>query len=341
MDRREKARILAVTIAVCVFTVLLLHLIVKPVSIWFSDPQVASFVIFLETGRVIKPPFQNADRQPQATDPTAATESTESTAAPVSQTVFQPEDAELIRINYLCDYRVDTETMLLSDLTWNLKADTPKVLIVHSHTTESYTPSAQNPYTESGEYRTLDPRHNMLRVGQALKEALEREGIGVIHDTNLHDYPSYNDAYLNSRESTAAYLAQYPTISMVIDLHRDAIGQSGKGQLDTHAQVDGQEAAQIMVVVGTDANGRSHPNWEKNMALATKLHAQLEKRYPGLCRPISFRGERFNQDLSDGALLIEVGAAGNTLEEALVAVNALALGIADLAGGTATTDSTN
>ena len=77
------------------------------------------------------------------------------------------------------------------------------------------------------------------------------------------------------------------------------------------------------------------------MALAAKLHAQLEKRFPGICRPISFRTERFNQDLSAGALLIEVGAAGDTLEEALVAVGALAEGIADLALGTITADSTS
>lgn len=342
MDRREKIRWYFSAAAVCVLSLVLLCAVAEPAARLFSDPEMASFVIYLETGRVVKEPFRATEPPPsQATEPPATEEAVTPTSPQPPQTVFYPEDTGLIKVNYLCDYRVDVETMLLSELIWDLKAEGPKVLIVHSHATESYTQTAQFSYEVSGDYRTLDDQRNMLRVGQALKEALEKEGIGVIHDTAMHDHPSYNDAYVNSRESISAYLRKYPTLSLVIDLHRDAIGQTNKGQLDTHALVNGQESAQIMLVVGSDANGRTHPNWEKNMALATKLHARLEKSFPGLCRPISFRGERFNQDLSEGALLIEVGAAGNTLEEALVAVEALAKGIAELSGGAATADSTS
>ena len=95
-----------------------------------------------------------------------------------------------------------------------------------------------------------------------------------------------------------------------------------------------------MLVVGSDAGGLSHPHWQENMALAVKLHAQLEKNCPGICRPISFRSQCFNQDLSPGALLVEVGAAGNTRAEALLATEQLAQGILALAHGTVTSDST-
>ena len=124
-------------------------------------------------------------------------------------------------------------------------------------------------------------------------------------------------------------------------LHRDAASLDSGTQLSTHATVNGKSAAQIMLVVGTNAGGRNHPKWQENMSLALKLHAQLEKQYPGLCRPMGCRTERFNQDLSPGALLVEIGAAGDTLEEALVTVEALAEAISALALGTARADSTS
>ena len=96
-----------------------------------------------------------------------------------------------------------------------------------------------------------------------------------------------------------------------------------------------------MMVVGTNANGLHHPNWQKNMAFAIKLHALLEKENPGICRPISFRAERFNQDLSPGALIVEVGAAGDTLSQALTAVTALGEAITALSSGSAAADSTS
>ena len=181
----------------------------------------------------------------------------------------------------------------------------------------------------------------MVRVGAALKEALEAKGIGVLQDTTLHDHPSYSDSYVRSRETGQSYLSAYPTIRLVLDLHRDAASLDSSTQLSTRATVNGRDAAQIMLVVGTNAGGRHHPQWQENMALAMKLHAQLEKAHPGLCRPIGCRTERFNQDLSTGALLVEIGAAGDTLEEALVTAEALAEAIVALSLGTVTADSTS
>ena len=311
-----------------------LHL-AGPLAQLLSVPEVMSLVLYLETGRVVKlqltPPEET--KAPEITQPTTEPEA--------QKPVFSPEDTDLIQIRYHWDCRLDTQAMLLTDLNWDLTEEGPQVLILHSHATESYTPTIREAYTASGSYRTLDPEHNMLRVGAALEAALEARGIGVIRDTTLHDYPDYNDAYIRSRETVQKLLEAYPGISLVLDLHRDAASLDDGGQLTTQAVVDGQNAAQIMLVVGTNAGGRNHPQWEENMALALKLHAQLEKQYPGLCRPIGCRTERFNQDLSTGALLVEIGAAGDTLEEALVTVEALAETIFSLALGTATTGSTS
>lgn len=331
MDREKYGLRLALALAGCLAALNF----AGPLARLLSVPEVASLVLYLETGRVVKLQLT----PPEETRPPETALPTTETVAP--KPVFGPEDAERIEIRYNWDCRLDTQAMLMSELQWDLTEPGPQVLILHSHATESYTPTAGEPYNASSSYRTLDSDHNMLRVGAALEQALKNRGIGVIRDTTLHDHPDYTDSYVRSRETAQKYLEKYPGISLVLDLHRDAASLDGGGQLSTHATVNGQDAAQIMLVVGTNAGGRNHPRWEENMALALKLHAQLEKQHPGLCRPIGCRTERFNQDLSPGALLVEIGAAGDTLEEALVTVEALAEAVFALALGTATTSSTN
>ena len=303
-----------------------------------SHPEVVSLLLYMETGRVVEPMPTAEQTQPVQTQPVQVTAATEPAPAGL---LFCEEDAALVQVSNFSNYAIDIPALLTTQLEWNLTEDGPKVLIVHSHATESYTQTAQFSYQPSSAYRTLDTEYNMVRVGRALKEALEQKGIRVIHDTTLHDYPSYNDAYIQSRETVQQWLALYPSIGLVIDLHRDAAGDSAVTQLSTATVIDGTETAQLMMVVGSNAGGRQHSNWKANFSLAAKLHAQLEKRFPGICRPISFRTERFNQDLSAGALLIEIGGAGDTLEEALAAAEFLAEGISDLAMGTVTAGSTS
>ena len=175
----------------------------------------------------------------------------------------------------------------------------------------------------------------MLRVGQEMAKILEENGIGVIHDTTLHDQPSYNGSYSYARRTIEAYLEKYPSIRMVLDVHRDALELSETEQLSTHARVDGQDSAQLMLVMGTNAGGLYHPAWQENLSVGLKIQALLERQYPGICRPLQLRTERFNQDLSAAGMIIEVGAAGDTLEKALVAAGAFARAIVTLARGTA------
>lgn len=296
---------------------------------WLSDPENQSFLLYLETGRVVHPTEASI---PPATVPDPTEVVTQPQAV---QTVAIPSFTEAdmagIEIRYSCDLRPDMERLLAQPLNWELKSEKPTVLILHTHTTESYTRSKGEIYKETSSFRTLDEHYNMVSIGDRVAEYLTRQGISVIHDRELHDYPSYNGSYTHSRNAAAEYLEKYPTIQLILDLHRDASGDIDN-QMRTHAKVDGKDSAQLMLVIGTNAT-RKHPNWEENLALGLKLHAQLERIAPGITRPLTLREQRFNQDLLDGALLIEVGSAGNTHQEALIAAEILAEAIVQLAKG--------
>lgn len=244
---------------------------------------------------------------------------------------FSAADAALVEMDYDCTLRPDLEKLLEEPLDWDLTAETPTVLILHTHATESYTKNGEN-YEETSAFRTLSEEYNMISIGDRVAELLTAAGIGVIHDRQLHDYPSYNGSYVHARASTEESLQANPSIRLVLDLHRDALEKNGS-QLRTLAQAEGKRSAQLMLVVGTNVSRQAHKNWEDNLSLALKLHIQLERLYPGIMRPVNLRSERFNQDLSSGALLIEMGAAGNTWAEALTAAEALAAGVIALAEG--------
>ena len=263
----------------------------------------------------------------------AQTAPTEPTAPPPVIPSFTASDADKTRLRYSCDYRVEVEKLLEKDLQWQLSDGQPAVLIVHTHGSESYTKELGQTYQETAQYRTLDEHYNMVAVGDLLAALLEAAGIRVIHDRQLHDYPSYTSSYNNSRKSVKEYLQEYPSIRLVLDLHRDAGENSDGSQFATHAQVGGKDSAQIMFLVGTDESGNYHPRWRDNLAVAAKLNVLMENINPGITRKTTLRAQRFNQDLADIALLVEVGSAGNTLQEALTAIPILADAIIALKNG--------
>jgi len=304
------------------------------VGAFFRQPAVLSLIILSETGRWVRPDAQTVVFSREETEDPPQAEPEQITTVPevAAKAVFSGADAGLVEVNSVCGYSVDVQTLLSMPLDWNLTEGGPAVLIVHSHGSESYRKTED--YQESSAYRTLDPKYNVVSVGDRITEILEAGGVEVIHDKTLHDYPSYNSAYGESRNSVSDYLQQYPSIRVVLDIHRDAVESADGKQLAYTVGMGEKQVAQLMMVVGTDAGGLTHPNWKDNMALAVKLHAQLEKLVPGICRPISFRTQRFNQDLSPGAILIEVGAAGNTRQEALLAAEQLSAGLLALAYGT-------
>ena len=244
---------------------------------------------------------------------------------------FTAEDAAGVEMDYDCILRPDLAKLMEEPLDWDLTGEDPTVLILHTHTTESYTKTGET-YEETSDYRTRSPEYNMISIGDAVSQILEKAGISVLHDREVHDYPSYNGSYVHARESTERILQEHPSIRLILDLHRDALEQNGR-QLRTVADVDGEPCARLMLVVGTNVSRQSHENWQKNLALGLKLHVVLERSCPGIMRPLNLRTQRFNQDLSPGALIVEVGAAGNTHTEALKAARTLAEAIISLARG--------
>ena len=226
------------------------------------------------------------------------------------------------------DYAIDMTSLLQKDSPVALGEQGVQVLIMHTHGTEAYTQSPGHAYVASGEYRTTDSSANMLRVGQEICDILNDRGVSAVHSRTLNDYPAYNGSYNRALKDIQAHIQQYPTIQLVIDVHRDAIA-TGNTYYKTAAVVDGQQTAQLMFVTGTDAGGLSHDYWQDNLAFQAQLHDRLNSTYPGIMRPMSIRASRFNQHIRKGSMLLEVGACGNTLEEALAAAQIFANTLAD------------
>ena len=294
------------------------------------SPKAASWMFFLQTGRLSKPVNIESTGPSQSTVPTTPTTPTPSQPAATSIPTFSPDDAKAITVSSGFSYQADLPALLSQPLSWDLTGSEPTVLIIHSHSTESFT---GGDYQETSPYHTLDADHNMLSIGAHVAKLLEEGGISVIHDTAIHDNPSYDLSYANSRKSIQEYLKRYPSIRLVLDLHRDSYEDSAGNQIAHTVFSQGEALAPLMFVVGTDYGGLTHPNWQQNLSLALKLQTQLEAFCPGICRNLNLRTQRFNQDLSVGSLLVEVGASGNTHAQALKSAEVLAEAILSLALG--------
>ena len=203
----------------------------------------------------------------------------------------------------------------------------PQVLIIHTHATESYTMPAGSEYEASDTFRTTDTRCNMVRIGDEMEQVLTAAGIGVVHDRSLYDYPSYSGSYDRSLKAIEGYLEKYPTISFVLDVHRDAVQDANGNQFKLLCGED-KNAAQLEFVIGSNGGGLSHDLWRENLKLACAVQETLHADYPTLMRPIIVRNSRYNQFKTTGSLLVEVGTAGNSLEEAVNGAQLFAAGFA-------------
>lgn len=206
-----------------------------------------------------------------------------------------------------------------------LSEDEPQILIVHTHGSEAYTPVPGTDIVWSGDYRTTDYRFNVVKAGDEMAAVFGEAGISVLHDRTLYDYPSYSGAYDRSLASIERYLEKYPSISFVLDVHRDAIEDTQGNQYKVVSEIDGVGvAAQMSLVIGSDGSGLSHPDWMENLKLAAAIQEEALARYPTLMRPVLLRNSRYNQHATKGSLLVEVGAAGNSPEEARLAARLFA-----------------
>jgi stage II sporulation protein P len=221
-----------------------------------------------------------------------------------------------IKIKNQTSYEI-TEDIFNEKLTLTNK----NILIFHTHTCESYTPSENYQYTQTGNFRTTDKNYSVARVGEELKKYLAEYGYDVVHDSTYHDYPAYTGSYSRSLE-TVSNLLETQDAEIIIDLHRDAIGSNS--DYAPTVKIGDEYAAQLMFVIGTDGGGLWHPNWKKNLQFAIAVQKKAEEMYPGLFKSIIVRNSRYNQHLGEAACIIEVGATGNTLEQCLVSQKYLA-----------------
>lgn len=206
----------------------------------------------------------------------------------------------------------------------------PQILIVHTHGSEAYTMPAGQEYEPSGDCRTTDCAFNVVRVGDELAQTLEEAGLRVLHDPNLYDYPEYSGAYGRSLEAVEKAMEEHPSIRFVLDVHRDAISDGDGSPYKVVSNVAGLNAAQMSFVVGTDGGGLAHDGWRENLKFAAAVQQRLTDDYPTLMRPITVRNSRYNQHVTPGALLVEVGAAGNSLDEALLSAKLLGQELAEV-----------
>ena len=216
-------------------------------------------------------------------------------------------------------YEVDLEAVLAGGTALHLPSEGAQILIVHTHSSEAYTPAGLDRYEASDTHRTQDERYNVIRVGDELAAAWEAAGLHVRHDRGVYDFPSYTGSYSRSGAAVEQALAEEPGIAVIIDLHRDALG-TGDVTYKIMAEETGVVASQLMLLVGSDAGGLSHPGWRNNLAFALYLQRAANAAYPTLMRPVDLVPQRYNQHLSPGMLILEVGSSGNTLQEALAAV---------------------
>lgn len=310
------------------------------VKVW--DGKMISASINFELGSAVEPMEAGGEEPKAARDDAAETLSRQSgeshadetgepemsPSPPIELDIVPETIGEGITINNATSYDIDIAQLMSAPLNINLTDDGPQILIIHTHSSEAYTPDGIDKYQSSDTMRTEDPEYSVIRVGAELKTRLEEQGFNVIQDRGVYDYPSYSGSYQRSGAAVEAYLEQYPGISIVIDLHRDYIGD-GDTVYKTMAEVPGESSAQIMLLAGSDELGLTHPNWRENLKLALFLQNAVNERYQTLMRPVALKQERYNMHLTSGSLILEVGSSGNTLQEALSAVRLFADAIAE------------
>ena len=272
----------------------------EPEPVWEPEPEPLSELEF---------PVVLAEEPPRAED--------------IRETTIQGG----LRIKNETAYQVDVGELLLAGPTLRLPEEGPQILIIHTHGSEAYTQAGLDRYESNDNCRTEDTKYNIVHIGDELTSLLESAGLRVLHDREIYDYPSYTGSYIRSGEAVQRYLSEYPDIPIVFDIHRDALGTEGV-IYKTMAEEEGVVASQIMILVGTDGSGLEHPDWRSNLALALYLQEAVGRKHPTLMRPVALVQQRYNQQLTPGSLILEVGCNGNTLQEALAAIRLFADGAA-------------
>ncbi len=227
--------------------------------------------------------------------------------------------ADKVYINNSSGATVDIKSMLAAPLDFKVtKSSEPQILIYHTHATEAFMKDESQYLTDFDEPRSTDTGENIVKIGEVITQKLTDAGFAVIHDKTLHDHPGFSGSYNRSAETVKAIIKQYPSIKIAIDVHRDSISSGKSDKVAPVVKINDREAAQVMLVMGSQTGSvEDYPDWRENLKLATKLQYVFENSYPQFARAILLRSAKYNQNLTTGSFLIEVGSDANTLEQAL------------------------
>lgn len=278
----------------------------------------------------ISPPLLLPEILPETPSvPSAPTEELPPGALPIKNITISPQISEgyqtvgNVYINNQTTYDVNIEELLAAPLPFTYQKGKIQVLVVHTHGTESFTPEGKTFYTEEDTNRSLDEEENILKIGTEITKRLTAAGIGVIHNTTIHDSPSFNGSYSNAEKTIVQELKDHPSICIVLDIHRDAMITAEGVKYRPIIHGDDKDFAQVMLVMGTDEGGLTHKNWRKNLSFAVKVQKGLNDLIPDLARPLYLKKERFNEHTTTGSMLIEMGASGNYQSDVLNTVEPL------------------
>lgn len=231
-------------------------------------------------------------------------------------------DDNSVKINNQTSKTYDIDAMLKAPIDLKVQKNTvaPQILVIHTHGTESYASDENFDYEATDDRRLTDKEMSIAKIATILTDNLNESGINTVYCDEYHDYPQYNGAYSRSQQTIDKYLEQYPTIKMVIDVHRDAIISTSGEHTYTTTNIDGKECAKLMMVIGTDAGGLTHNNWQDNLNNAVNLQGFINQKELAIMRDINLRDSRFNQHSTSGSFILEVGTSGNTLTHAINAI---------------------
>lgn len=237
-----------------------------------------------------------------------------------------------VRVKNVNETAIDIEKKLSEKIDLSVDKEKPAVLIFHTHTTETYQILDRGFYEEGFMTRTNDASKNMVRVGKAICEQIEKAGYKVIHDAEIHD-STYSGAYSHSRKSVEEYLKEYPSIQIVLDIHRDAIQRTDGTKVKPTAVINGKKAAQVMIISGCQEEGNgveNLPDWQYNLTFAVHLQNKLEQLFEGITRPLYFCPRSYNMNLTHCSLLVEVGSDSNTLDEAVYTGKCIGVAVSEI-----------
>lgn len=288
------------------------------------EDNLAIFDYIFEYGEAEPPAIETEEGNGEAEKPSGSLAvNTNGTAlGKISEQFLSPYSAKYSYNNVYMKNSSGIDINLADELAAKLKftikkSGEPEVLIMHTHATESYMNEVRDYYTAADPSRTTDNDKNVTHIGEIIANKLKAAGIGVVHDKTQHDHPAYTGSYSRSEVTVNEYLKKYPSIKIVLDIHRDSISLNETDRVRPVAEINGKRAAQVMLCMGSQSGTvKNHPNWRENFRLALRLQQTLEVMYPGLARPIVLASKLYNQNLTTGSLLIEMGTESNTLSEA-------------------------